>query len=55
LTSVLLVSGMMDLRAMALVTLAITAERLAPSPERVAQAIGVIVVIKGLWMQLQSS
>lgn len=55
LTSVLLVSGMMDLRAMALVTLAITAERLAPSPERVAQAIGVIVVIKGLWMLLQSS
>ena len=55
LTSVLLVNGMMDLRAMAFVTLAITAERLVPYPERIAQAIGVVIVIRGLWMLLQAS
>jgi predicted metal-binding membrane protein len=55
LTSVLLVNGMMDLRAMAFVTLAITAERLAPFPDRIAQAIGVVIVIRGLWMLLQAS
>jgi predicted metal-binding membrane protein len=52
---VLLVNGMMDLRAMAFVTLATTAERLASFPDRIAQAIGVIVVIRGLWMLLQAS
>jgi hypothetical protein len=38
----------MDLRAMALVMLAITAERLAPAGERVARAIGAIGVAAGL-------
>jgi predicted metal-binding membrane protein len=38
----------MDLRAMALVTAAITAERLAPPGERVARAIGAGVVAAGL-------
>jgi predicted metal-binding membrane protein len=47
LTVVLLVVGVMDLRAMALVTAAITAERLAPSGERVAQTIGALVVCAG--------
>ena len=40
LTAILLVIGVMDLRAMAAVGAAITAERLAPAGERVARAIG---------------
>jgi predicted metal-binding membrane protein len=40
--AILLVIGVMDLRAMAVVTTAITAERLAPSGERVARAIGAV-------------
>ena len=48
LMTVLLVIGVMDLRAMAIVTAAITVERLAPAAERVARAIGVVVVGVGL-------
>jgi predicted metal-binding membrane protein len=48
LTAILLVMGVMDLRVMAVVTTAITAERLAPAGERVARAIGVIVVGAGM-------
>jgi len=48
LTAILLVIGVMDLRAMILVTAAITAERLAPNGERVARAVGAIVVGAGL-------
>ena len=48
LTSILLVMGVMDLRVMAVVTTAITAERLAPAGERIARAIGVIVVCAGV-------
>jgi predicted metal-binding membrane protein len=44
----LLVLGVMDLRAMAVVTAAITAERLAPAGERIARAIGAVVVGAGL-------
>ena len=40
LTTILLVLGVMDLRAMVAVTTAITLERLAPAGERVARAIG---------------
>jgi predicted metal-binding membrane protein len=47
-TAILLVMGVMDLRVMALVTAAITAERLAPNAERVARAIGIVVVGVGL-------
>jgi hypothetical protein len=39
----------MDLRAMAAVTAAITVERLAPAGERVARAIGAVVVGTG-WL-----
>ena len=46
--AVLLVIGVMDLRAMAVVTAAITGERLAPAGERVARAIGALVVAAGL-------
>ena len=45
---ILLVIDVMDLRAMAVVTAAITIERLAPAGERVARAIGVVVVGAGL-------
>src|SRR6516162_1248095 len=48
LTAVLLVIGVMDLRAMAVVTAAITVERLAPAGDRVARAIGAGVVGAGL-------
>jgi predicted metal-binding membrane protein len=47
-TAILLVVGVMDLRAMAVVTTAITAERLAPAGERFARAIGIIVVCAGV-------
>jgi predicted metal-binding membrane protein len=45
---VLLVIGVMDIRAMAAVTAAISAERLVPSGERVARAVGYVVVGEGL-------
>lgn len=43
----LLAIGMMDPMAMAAVTLAITAERLAPAPLRIARAAGVAIVLVG--------
>jgi predicted metal-binding membrane protein len=46
--AILLVIGVMDPRAMAVVTAAISAERLAPAGERVARGIGVVVVGAGL-------
>jgi len=48
LVAILLVIGVMDLRAMAVVAAAITVERLAPAGERVARAIGAVVVGAGL-------
>jgi predicted metal-binding membrane protein len=48
LTAILLVMGVMNLRAMAVVAAAITVERLAPAGERVARAIGVVVIAAGL-------
>jgi len=45
----------MDLRAMALVTAAITAERVVPSGKRVAQAIGGVVVGAGLFLLAQAA
>jgi predicted metal-binding membrane protein len=42
-----LVVGVMDLRVMAVVGAAITIERLAPAGERIARAIGVVVVGRG--------
>jgi predicted metal-binding membrane protein len=49
-TAILLAVGVMDLRAMAAVTAAISLERLLPGGERVAQAIGVVVVAAGFVM-----
>jgi predicted metal-binding membrane protein len=48
LTAVLLVTGVMDLRVMVAVTVAINSERLLPGGERVAHAIGAVVVGVGL-------
>ena len=50
LMTILLVLGVMDLRTMAVVTVAITAERLAPGGERVARAIGAVAVAGGFFM-----
>lgn len=47
LTAILLAVGVMDLRAMALITAAITAERLAPAAERVARVIGIVLIGSG--------
>ena len=48
LTTVLLVVGSMDLRAMAIVTAAISLERLAPGGERAARFTGLVLVVAGL-------
>jgi predicted metal-binding membrane protein len=50
LTAILLVIGVMDPRAMAVMTAAITVERLARAGERVARAIGIVVVGAGLFL-----
>lgn len=54
LTAILLVLGVMDLRAMAIVTAAITAERVAPAGQRVAQAIGAVAVGAGMVLIAQT-
>ena len=50
LMALLLAVGIMDLRAMAAVTAAITVERIASAGERFARAIGVVVVGAGLFL-----
>ena len=50
LTAILLVIGVMDLRAMAVVTAVITAERLAPKGERVAWAVGALSIVAGVYL-----
>lgn len=55
LTVILLVIGVMDLRVMAVVTAAITIERLAPAGERVARAIGGIVIGAGLVLLMRAA
>lgn len=50
LMAILLVIGVMDLRAMAVVAAAITFERLAPAGERVARATGAVAVGAGLFL-----
>ena len=46
-TATLLALGVMDLRVMAVVAAAITAERLAPAGARVARVVGVVGIIAG--------
>src|SRR5437899_1053027 len=55
LTAILLVIGVMDLRAMAVVTAAITVERLAPAGERVARATGAVVFVAGLFLIMRAA
>jgi predicted metal-binding membrane protein len=55
LTAVLLVIGVMDLRAMAVVTAAISAERLVPGGERTARVIGVLLVVAGLFQLMHAA
>ena len=56
LMAILLVIGVMDLRAMAVVAAAIAIERLAPSGERVGRAIGAVVVVgAGLFLIVRAS
>ena len=55
LTAILLVIGVMDLRAMAVVAAAITVERLAPAGERIARATGAVIVAVGLFLIARAS
>jgi predicted metal-binding membrane protein len=50
LTAILFALGVMDLQAMAVVTAAITVERLAPAGERVARAVGTVAVGVGFYL-----
>jgi len=50
LIAILLVLGVMDIRAMAVVTAAITIERVVTAGERVARVIGVVAVGAGLFL-----
>jgi len=51
----LLVIGVMNLRAIAVVTAAITVERLAPPCERVARAIAAVGVGTGLFLIVRAT
>ncbi|HEU5316666.1 MAG TPA: DUF2182 domain-containing protein [Chloroflexota bacterium] len=53
--AILLVMGVMDLRAMAVVAAAITVERLAPAGERVARAVGAAGVAAGLFLIVRAA
>jgi len=55
LMAILLVIGVMDLRTMAVVATAITAERLAPDGERAARAIGVVMIATGVVLMARAA
>ncbi len=55
LTAILLVTGVMDVRAMVAVSAAITLERLAPAGQRVARCIGAPAVGAGLLLMLRAT
>jgi predicted metal-binding membrane protein len=55
LTAILLVAGVMDLRAMTVVTAAITAERLAPAGQRVARAVGAVAAGAGVFLLVRAA
>jgi predicted metal-binding membrane protein len=50
LIAILLVVGVMDLRAMAVIAAAINVERLLPAGDLVARVIGAVVVAAGLFV-----
>jgi predicted metal-binding membrane protein len=51
---ILMVIGMMDVRVMLVVAAAISVERLAPAGERVARAIGAVVIATGVFLIVRS-
>jgi len=51
---ILLVIGVMDLRAMLAVGAAITLERVASFPERVARAVGAVIICTGLLLMARA-
>ena len=55
LTAILLVVGVMDLRAMAVVTAAITCERVIPVGKYIPRAIGAVIVGVGLFLVAQAA
>lgn len=55
LMAISLVAGAMDVRVMALVTAAITAERIAPRGDRVARGIGIVGIAAGLVLMLRAA
>ena len=54
LTAILLVIGVMDLRAMVAVSAAITFERLAPAGQQVARYVGAVAIGAGLLLMLRA-
>jgi predicted metal-binding membrane protein len=48
--AILVVIGVMDLRLMAALTVAMAAERLAPSADRAARVIGALTVLAGVFL-----
>ena len=50
LMAILLVIGVMDLRAMTIVAIAITLERLAPAANHVARATGALTICAGMFL-----
>jgi predicted metal-binding membrane protein len=50
LMAILLITGVMNLYAMVIVAAAITLERLAPAPARVARIIGIAGIGTGIWL-----
>jgi predicted metal-binding membrane protein len=55
LTTMLLVIGVMDLCAMAVITAAISVERLAPGGARAARVIGVVVMAAGAFLLMRAT
>jgi len=51
---ILLATGVTDLRIMAMVAVLITVEEFAPRPERVARAVGVIIMLIGAFLIAQA-
>jgi predicted metal-binding membrane protein len=50
LMAIMLVTGVMNLGAMTLVTVAITAERLFPEPEQAARGVGFVIIAVGFFI-----
>ena len=51
----LLVLGMMNLKAMILITVVVTAEKLLPHPERTARVFGVVAILAGIGMIVRAA